>query len=129
MLASSVLCWADDVRVSSPDGNLVVTVNIKNGVPSYSATLFNKTVIEHSALGLKTSVGNFTQGLQLLNHVTTAIHEKYQMRGTKASSNDYQANRVAIEENFPRGQLNPEWVEWLMGFPIGWTELSASATP
>jgi hypothetical protein len=22
------------------------------------------------------------------------------------------------------GQLNPEWVEWLMGFPIGWTELA-----
>ena len=22
------------------------------------------------------------------------------------------------------GQLNPEWVEWLMGYPIGWTELS-----
>ena len=22
------------------------------------------------------------------------------------------------------GQLNPTWVEWLMGFPIGWTELS-----
>jgi hypothetical protein len=21
------------------------------------------------------------------------------------------------------GQLNPAWVEWLMGFPIGWTEL------
>lgn len=21
------------------------------------------------------------------------------------------------------GQLNPEWVEWLMGFPPGWTEL------
>lgn len=27
------------------------------------------------------------------------------------------------------GQLNPEWVEWLMGFPIGWTDLSASETP
>lgn len=24
------------------------------------------------------------------------------------------------------GQLNPRWVEWLMGFPIGWTELEAS---
>jgi len=23
------------------------------------------------------------------------------------------------------GQLNPEWVEWLMGFPIGWTALDA----
>jgi hypothetical protein len=27
------------------------------------------------------------------------------------------------------GQLNPSWVEWLMGFPIGWTALNASATP
>ena len=23
------------------------------------------------------------------------------------------------------GPLNPEWVEWLMGYPIGWTELDA----
>ena len=23
------------------------------------------------------------------------------------------------------GQLNPTWVEWLMGFPLGWTDLSA----
>lgn len=23
------------------------------------------------------------------------------------------------------GQLNPTWVEWLMGFPAGWTELDA----
>lgn len=27
------------------------------------------------------------------------------------------------------GQLNPEWVEWLMGYPAGWTELSASEMP
>ena len=27
------------------------------------------------------------------------------------------------------GQLNPTWVEWLMGFPTGWTDLEASATP
>ena len=87
---------ADDVRVSSPDGNLVVTVNIRNGVPSYSATLFNKPVIEQSALGLKTSVGNFTCSLQLLDHKTEAVHNKYQMRGTKASGNDYQANRLTL---------------------------------
>lgn len=27
------------------------------------------------------------------------------------------------------GQLNPTWVEWLMGFHLGWTDLSASETP
>jgi hypothetical protein len=27
------------------------------------------------------------------------------------------------------GQLNPDWVEWLMGFPIGWTALKNWVTP
>jgi hypothetical protein len=29
----------------------------------------------------------------------------------------------------PGGQLNPEWAEWFMGYPIGWTELVPSETP
>jgi hypothetical protein len=27
------------------------------------------------------------------------------------------------------GQLNPTWVEWLMGFPLGWTDCQDSETP
>jgi DNA (cytosine-5)-methyltransferase 1 len=27
------------------------------------------------------------------------------------------------------GTLNPTWVEWLMGFPLGYTNLADSATP
>ena len=27
------------------------------------------------------------------------------------------------------GALNPAWVEWLMGFPPGWTALEDSGTP
>lgn len=34
---------------------------------------------------------------------------------------------VAMEEG--PGRLNPRWVEWLMGFPIGWTLLEPSETP
>ena len=26
------------------------------------------------------------------------------------------------------GPLNPEWVEWLMGWPVGWTDLHAQVT-
>lgn len=31
---------------------------------------------------------------------------------------------VNISQGTRNGQLNPMWVEWLMGFPLGWTELS-----
>jgi hypothetical protein len=27
------------------------------------------------------------------------------------------------------GSLNPTWVEWLMGFPLGWTDCEPSETP
>jgi hypothetical protein len=27
------------------------------------------------------------------------------------------------------GPMNPQWGEWLMGFPVGWTDCTDSATP
>lgn len=27
------------------------------------------------------------------------------------------------------GPANPEWIEWLMGFPTGWTDVDPSAMP
>ncbi len=36
---------------------------------------------------------------------------------------------VAEKENLTSGQLNPTWVEWLMGYPTGWTDLKDSETP
>ena len=31
--------------------------------------------------------------------------------------------------NHVGGHLNPEWVEWLMGYPVGWTDCEGSETP
>jgi len=39
------------------------------------------------------------------------------------------AEMVAGRDRELGGQLNPTWVEWLMGFPLGWTDCGASATP
>ena len=35
---------------------------------------------------------------------------------------------VIQEKEQTTGRLNPQWVEWLMGYPIGWTELKDSET-
>ena len=39
--------------------------------------------------------------------------------GKRGGGNNLRTEVAVIE----RGQLNPQWVEWLMGFPIGWTDL------
>jgi hypothetical protein len=54
-------------------------------------------------------------------------------------STEYRANRVKRENHHNgltqavlatqnSGQLNPTWVEWLMGWPLGWTDLKPLAT-
>ena len=35
---------------------------------------------------------------------------------------------MAVKEKKGGGTLNPTWVEWLMGYPTGWTDLSPSET-
>lgn len=40
-----------------------------------------------------------------------------------------QGHGVSNLNDSVNGQLNPAWVEWLQGFPIGWTDLKDSATP
>ena len=37
-------------------------------------------------------------------------------------------DKVSQLEGRNTGSLNPTWVEWLMGFPIGWTDLNHSET-
>jgi hypothetical protein len=36
-------------------------------------------------------------------------------------------DQVALAEGSPGGWLNPEWVEWLMGFPAGWSRSTTAA--
>ena len=35
---------------------------------------------------------------------------------------------MAVKEKKGSGSLNPTWVEWLMGYPSGWTDLNHSET-
>ncbi len=96
LMTSSVLAWAGDVVVSSPDGQLQVTVNNAGGRLFYFATHGGQTVMEPSALGLKTSIGDFTRDLSLLDNQQESVENHYTMRGTKASKGDYLATKAVM---------------------------------
>lgn len=49
-------------------------------------------------------------------------------RSGKASPETLARNSRPLSETVG-GQLNPTWVEWLMGYPIGWTDCAGSAMP
>ena len=51
--------------------------------------------------------------------------------GSKSHRHDVKKRNLkgVVIEPENTGSLNPAWVEWLMGFPIGWTDLEDSETP
>ncbi len=53
---------------------------------------------------------------------TVTVHGNYNRKGASKDSGDGLATAVG-------GCLNPTWVEWLMGFPMQWTELKDWVTP
>ena len=77
IITSSVLAWAGDVKVSSPNGRLVVNVNCEAGRVYYNAILDGQQVLLPSALGLKTSVGDFTKELSIVDSLCAQKYPLY----------------------------------------------------
>jgi hypothetical protein len=48
---------------------------------------------------------------------TPTVHGNYNRAGASKNSGNGLATAAG-------GALNPNWVEWLMGFPLGWTDIS-----
>jgi hypothetical protein len=87
---------ASDVDVTSPDGRLVVNISCDGGRAMYAVTYDGQQMLAPSALGLKTSIGDFTRGLTLKDTKNDAVDSQYKMQGTKAAAAHYQANRLVL---------------------------------
>ena len=55
------------------------------------------------------------------NWATPTVCGNYNKKGLSKTSGDGLATQVG-------GKLNPTWVEWLMGWPLGWTDLKPLET-
>ena len=68
---------------------------------------------------------NLTQAIAMELMFATPCARDYRTGQRKRYDNPGRANNLNDQIG---GQLNPTWVEWLMGFPPGWTDLNASET-
>lgn len=79
--------------------------------------------------GLATAVWRAENGRTWPTPTATA-HKGWSKNHNRAGTDDrldYSVEREASETG-AIGRLNPQWVEWLMGWPIGWTELRPLGT-
>ena len=90
----NVLLAQTPVKVSSPDGHISVTVSLQNGKPLYSIAQDSKVFLEESPLGLKTSIGDFSERLTFAGVRTQNISETYELNRAKVSKVEYQANEL-----------------------------------
>lgn len=97
--------YAEDKTVTSPDGQLAVTITSDGGKAFYSVSYNKKQMIGRSRLGLKADIGDFSDRLTLKNITTKQINECYEMRNAKASHINYEANQLNVDFTNATNQL------------------------
>ena len=82
-------------QVFSPDSKLSVTISNQKEQFFYSVSYNGKQFLKPSPLGVKTNIGDFTQGLTLSEEVTrNEISDSYELPNIKQSKVTYKANEA-----------------------------------
>lgn len=95
---------AKDIKVSSPNGKLVVNLNDNGGKANYSVSYDGKKFIGDSRLGLVANAGDFSDGLTIVSHSVADIDETYGMTRTKSTGSHYVAKRLTVDLTNARKQ-------------------------
>jgi hypothetical protein len=77
--------------------------------------------LDESAFGL-----NLAEAVQVSERFPTPCARDWKDNGKSPSELERNSTTLAT---IAGGSLNPTWVEWLMGFPLGWTVLEHWVTP
>ncbi len=79
--------------IGSPDGKIQVILELSGGKPCYSVNYQGQTMLNRSALGVVTNIGDYTQGLTLKEgFATMPVSETYSLNNIKQREVSYQAN-------------------------------------
>ena len=96
LLGSFSLAAQHEECVYGPDNLLRLTVSDNGGRPSFEVTYDGRVMLKPSSLGLKTNVGDFTQGMELASVSRDTVEEDYSVPTIKFSQVHYKANTAVF---------------------------------
>lgn len=97
------------------------------------ATLPRSGSMRNGAVCLRPKLAPITSAIVSGFWPTPTTRDDNQVRGISAAASAPKrgttlGGAVRVDQSGRRGQLNPDWTEWLMGWPIGWTALERLGT-
>lgn len=97
----------DGIRVSSPDGHVVVIFELTDeGMPTYALALEGQPLLQSSPLGLVTTLARWDRDLEVVDEGTVAsVEEHYRLVHGKQSDVHYRANRRVVRLADAEGQV------------------------
>ena len=117
---SHSLCLADKVQIG-------VTHYLPDGCPSYPTPIKWPTPQEDDSSNVHPSDKRSPTLVKAVDRLPTPTRRDWKgarkPETLKAKGRDERNSLPDAIEYQNGGQLNPDWVEWLMGWPIGWTSL------
>ena len=110
---------------------LCLVGEMEGGLVEYSETWPDCGTMQRGIAYRQHNLVRYTKEKGSSFYPTPAAHEGrlgYQRRDTGKKGTQKSLTTVVVDleggRNKTTGQLNPTWVDWLMGFPIGWTDLN-----
>ena len=94
MMLAMITANAENLKVTSPDGRLIVNLEDKGGIVTYTVNYDGQEVIKPSQLGFVSNVGDFSRGLTFKKSKTHIVNDRYNIRNIKARNVEYHANEL-----------------------------------
>ena len=94
LAAMSTMSASADREITSPDGHIILQVSINDGAPCYRVAIDGQEAIGTSALGLVTSMGDYSTGLAEKGFDERRVTDTYTLRNIKQSRVNYEANEL-----------------------------------
>ena len=91
-----IVTTSENIQILSPDELLNLNIIVDGGIITYSASYNNLEILLPSRLGLKSNIGDFTEGITLVSKELNKETNIYDMSRTKSSHSEYIANKIDL---------------------------------